>query len=152
MSDYEIIRLAPQDYHKCGNIWDMSKQSELAEQFYSEILSGNRIVYVYVENGDFVGEGALVFDNGDPDYTIPNRRVYLSRMIVKSDRRNSGIGKAILDFLICKAAEIGFTEMSVGVDKSNIIARHLYESKGFDTVIFDGADEHGEYVKLLKTL
>ena len=152
MSEYEIIRLAPQDYHKCGNIWDMTKQSELTEQFYSEIIAHNRVVYVCVENGEFIGEGALVFDNGDLDYTIPNRRVYLSRMIVKPERRGNGIGKAILDFLISKATELDFAEMSVGVDKSNVIARHIYESKGFNTVIFDGADEHGEYVKLLKIL
>ena len=152
MRSYEIVRLDPEDYHKCGNIWDMTKQSALADQFYDEILSGNRMVYVCVENGDFIGEGALVFDNGDPDYTIPERRIYLSRMIVKPERRGNGIGGAILDFLISKAAGLGFAEMAVGVDKSNVVARHLYESNGFDTVIFDGSDEHGEYVKLLKTL
>jgi Acetyltransferases len=152
MRSYEIVRLDTADYHKCGNIWDMTKQSALAEQFYDEILADNRVVYVCVENGDFIGEGALVFDNGDPDYTIPERRVYLSRMIVKAERRGVGIGSAILDFLIDKASELGFEEMTVGVDKSNVVARHLYESNGFDTVIFDGVDEHGEYVKLLKTL
>ena len=149
---YKIVPLNPKDYTKCNNIWDMQKNAEQAKKWLDEIRLGNRIVFIYTENGKFIGEGALVFDNGDRDYTIPGRRVYLSRMIVKQERRNQGIGSIILDFLIEKARLLGFAEMALGVDKANTTARHLYKKKGFNTVIFDGADEYGEYVKLLKHL
>ena len=130
----------------------MAKNPERTKKWYDEIVSGNRIVYIYTENEEFIGEGALVFENGDRDYTIPNQRIYLSRMIVKPDCQNRGVGGIILDYLIQTAKEFGYKEISLGVDKVNIKARHLYEKKGFNTVIFDGADEHGEYVKLLKML
>ena len=45
-----------------------------------------------------------------------------------------------------------FSELSLGVDLDNSIARHLYEKKGFTTILFRGKDELGEYVKLLKKL
>lgn len=152
MSEYKIIQLKLCDYNKCNNIWDMVKNSEWAKKWYDEIIAGNRIVFVYTENEEFIGEGALVFERGDPDYTIPNQRIYLSRMVVKQDCRNRGIGGIILDYLIQYAKQLGYKEMALGVDKVNVYARHLYEKKGFTTVIYDGSDEHGEYVKLLKML
>lgn len=146
-----IEPLNPEDYHKCSNIWNMKSQP-LADKWLDEIKSGNRLVFVYKINGEFIGEGALVFDTGDPDYTVPNRRVYVSRMIVKKEYRNRGIGSEILEFLITKAREMGFSEMSIGVDKYNINALHLYNKYGFTEVLFDGSDENGEYLKLMKKL
>lgn len=146
-----IEPLQLEDYHKCSNIWNINAQP-LAEKWRSEIESGNRMVFVYKINGEFTGEGALVFDTGDPDYTIPGRRVYVSRMIVKKEYRKRGIGSEILTFLIEKSKEMGFSEMTIGVDKDNVAALNLYKKFGFTTVLFDGADENGEYFKLMKTL
>ncbi len=139
------------DYNKCSNIWNMKSQP-LAEKWREEIASGNRLVFVYKINGEFIGEGALVSDTGDPDYTIPNQRVYVSRMIVKKEYRNRGIGSEILKFLIDKAKNMGYSEMTIGVDKDNVNALHMYRKFGFTEVLFDGADEDGEYFKLMKRI
>lgn len=145
-------KLEPQDYIKCGNIWDMKKNPDLVKMFYDELISGNRITFIYSENDEFLGEGSLVFQNNDPDYTIPKKRIYLSHMIVKTEYRNRGIGKIIIDYLIDYAKQLGYEEISLGVDTNNVKARRLYERKGFTNVIFKGENEYGEYVKLLKKL
>lgn len=150
MTEYEIVKLEPKDYSKCGNVWNMAHPS--TQKWYDELVSGNRVIFVYTVNGEFLGEGALVFENGDPDYTIANKRIYLSRLAVKQEYRKQGIGSTITDYLIQYAKNHGYEEMSVGVDTININARHLYEKKGFTDIIFEGEDEQGEYVKLLKTL
>ncbi len=146
-----IEPLALEDYNKCSNIWNMKTQP-LADKWREEIASGDRLVFVYKINGEFIGEGALVLDTSDTDYTIPGKRVYVSRMIVKKEYRNRGIGSEILEFLIKKAKEMGFEEMTIGVDKDNVNALHLYEKFGFTEVLFVGSDEHGEYYKLLKKI
>lgn len=146
-----IEQLEVEDYHKCANIWNMKAQP-LAGKWRNEIASGNRIVFIYKINGEFIGEGALVFDTGDPDYTVPGKRVYVSRMIVKKEYRKRGIGSEILAFLIGRAKEMGFSEMTIGVDKDNVNALHLYQKYGFTHILFDGADESGEYYKLMKIL
>jgi ribosomal protein S18 acetylase RimI-like enzyme len=150
--NYKIEKLTPDNYIKCGNIWDMNKNPDMTKKWYDELVSGNRVIFVYIENGEYLGEGSLVFNNGDSDYTIENKRIYLSRMVVKSDCRNRGIGKIILDYLINYAKELGYKEMSLGVDINNVGARWLYESRGFTSIIFVGEDKDGKYVKLLKTL
>lgn len=143
-----IEPLNPEDYYKCSNIWNMKTQP-LADKWLEEIKTGNRLVFIYKINGEFIGEGALVLEAGDPDYTVPNQRVYVSRMIVKKEYRNRGVGSEILAFLIAKAKSMGFSEMTIGVDKDNVNALHLYKKYGFTEVLFDGADENGEYFKLM---
>ncbi len=150
-SKITIEPLKLKDYHKCSNIWNMKAQP-LTEKWRDEIATGNRLVFIYKINGKFIGEGALVLDTGVPNYTILHRRVYVSRMIVKKEYRNRGIGSEILTFLISKAKEMGFSEMTIGVDKDNTNALHLYKKFGFTEVLFDGTDENGEYLKLMKIL
>ena len=152
MQNYEIIRLNPEDYHKCSNIWNMEKRPELVKRFYDGLISGNRIIYIYIVNGEYLGEAALVFEQNDPDYSIPGQRVYFSRLVVKETHRKQGIGGILVDYILKKAAEMGYCEISVGVDKKNEGALRLYQRKGFCEIIFDGEDEYGPYYKLLKRM
>lgn len=151
MNDYIIEKLDLADYSKCNNIWDMSAFPQ-TEFFRKEIEVGNRIVYVYKQNGEFIGEIAYVFDMRDDDYTIAGQRIYLSRLIVKKERRENGIGGILIDFIVERIRNMGYKEVTIGVDKDNIAALHLYRKKGFTTILFDGADEDGEYFKLMKKL
>ncbi len=150
-ADTVIEPLKTDEYSMCSNIWNMKSQP-LTEKWREEITSGNRLVFIYKINGEFIGEGALVLDAKDADYTIPSKRVYVSRMIVKKEYRKRGIGSEILEFLMRKAIEMGYSEITVGVNKDNVNALHLYRKYGFTEVLFDGEDEHGEYFKLMKRL
>lgn len=147
-----IQQLTPENYHKCGNIWDMAAHQDLAKKWYDQLASGNRIIYVYAGDGEYVGEVSLVIDSGDPDYTLEGRRIYLSRMIVKPGRRNNGIGTRLLHHAVSQAKQMGYAEISVGVDIANIGARWLYEKNGFTTIIRLDEDSAGKYVKLVKHL
>lgn len=148
----EIVKLELADFEKCGNIWDMQKQSVLAEQFYREMQEGIRTTYVYKIDGAFIGEISVVTDAGDPDYTVPGQRLYVSRLIVKNDHRRQGIGKKLVDYISDRAKEAGYTELSIGVDLDNYPALKLYHAAGFDNLLFVGEDQWGKYVKLMKQL
>ena len=148
----DIIKLDITDYQKCSNIWDMQHQSELADKFYNELLTGNRTTYIYTVDNEFVGEISLVKEMDDSDYTIPNQRIYVSRLIVKYEYRRQGIGRKLIDFITEKAKSQDYTEMSIGVDLDNYPALKLYMESGFDKVIYIGEDAQGKYLKLLKKI
>jgi ribosomal protein S18 acetylase RimI-like enzyme len=148
----EIVRLDIADFDQCGNIWDMQRQSDLAERFCSELLEGIRTTYVYKLDGAFVGEISVVTETGDAEYTIPGRRLYVSRLIVRDGYRRRGIGRALVDYITVKAQEEGYTELSIGVNLDNYPALRLYAQAGFDRIISVCEDEYGGYVKLLKVL
>ena len=151
MNNYTIEKLNIKDYKKCNNIWNM-KKCEFTEKFYKEIEDGNRVVFIYKINDDYVGEIAYVLDMKDSDYTITNKRIYISRLIVKKEYRNKGIGGILVDFILEKVKEMGYNEATIGVDKDNMSALHLYKKKGFTNVLFEGKDEYGEFYKLMKEI
>ncbi|MDE5974738.1 MAG: GNAT family N-acetyltransferase [Eubacterium sp.] len=149
--NYEIMQIGIEEYSKCNNIWNM-KKCPFTDKFKEQIINGDRFVYIYKINNEFIGEGDLVINVDDFDYYIPNIRIYVSRMIVKREYRNQGIGGIILDYLIEQANAMGYKEMALGVDIDNYSAIHLYKKKGFTTLIKESEDEYGRFYKLLKEL
>ena len=147
-----ISKLNIEDYHKCANIWHMHKHKEMADKFYKEIISGNRVSYIYSIDGEFVAEISLLYKTDDADYTIPQKRAYVSRLVVKKSLRHQGIGRELVNFIKTKAKEEGFSELSIGVDLDNYPALKLYASSGFDRIICVDQDADGKFVKLLCTL
>ena len=148
----DIITLKTEDFQKCGQIWNIHRQKALADRFYEELKNGNRTTFI-CQNGDcFLGEISIVKEMHDTDYTIADRRVYVSHLFVKPEMRRNGIGKALIAHAVNEAKALGYTELSIGVDLDNYPALKLYVSCGFDRVIFIGADAQGPYVKQLKSI
>ncbi len=147
-----IRLLSPEEFRNCGGIWDMEKHSDLAARFYSELVAGERITYVYERDGAFLGEISLKPETDEADCTIPGRRIYVSRLIVKPEERRKGIGKALVEHVIRQAIGMGFSELSIGVDIDNYPALRLYADAGFREILFVGEDEQGRYMNLLKRI
>lgn len=149
---YSIERLCPKDFCLCSNIWDMEPNHGLAERFYAELISNNRITFVCNMEGAFVGEVSLVCDMCDEDYTISGQRIYLSRLIVKKEYRRKGIGTALSNHVFHYAKDCGYVEMAIGVDLDNYAALKLYQGLGFSQIVLVDEDSQGKYMKLLKHL
>ena len=148
----QIKTLAVEDFPRCAGLWNMKKQRALADLFYNDLCSGNRVTYVCEENGALLGEISLVFEMNDPDYTIPHKRAYVSHLVVKKEHRRQGIGRALVKQVIEQAKLRGFKELSIGVDLDNFAALQLYTKAGFDRVLAVCVDKDGRYVKLMKSL
>ncbi len=152
MDNGNIIKLEIENYNKCNNIWNMKKQKNLAEKFLKELKCKNRETFVYEYDNEYLGEVSIVFNKDDSDYCIPQKRLYLSRIIVKKEYRNKGIGKKLMNFIIEYAKSLNYKELSLGVNLDNYNALNLYVKLGFDRIIYIGKDEDGQYLKLLKKL
>ena len=148
----EIIPLKPEDFPQCGAIWDIEEQAALAESCLSELRSGNRRTWIGREGGAWLGEVSVEFDAGDSDYTVPGRRLYLSRLIVREDARRRGVGHALTEYAVRTARDLGYRELSLGVNLDNYPALRLYAEAGFDRILRVDRDQWGPYVKLLKIL
>ena len=86
-SVYKIVR----DYFFCEDLI-LTRSTVVGQKFYRvikttnlfirQIKAGNRDVFILTVDDDYTAECDLVYDN--PDYgTIPGKRLYLSRLIVK---------------------------------------------------------------------
>ena len=150
--EYNITQLLPSDFKCCAVLWNLKKQPELAERFYADLCSGNRLTWICERSGELLGEISLVLDMNDPDYTIPNQRAYVSHLIVKKDCRRQGIGKALVAYVAAQARGMGLQELTIGVDLDNYPALKLYTAAGFDRVLLIDEDGQGRYGKLMKVL
>lgn len=148
----KIIELDIKNFEKCNNIWNMDKNKEHKDKIYNELLNKNRKTFVYVKDDEYIAEASLVFNKEDEDYTIPGKRIYLSRIIVKKDFRGKGYGKKLMNNIIEYAKKENYEEMSLGVNLDNYIAFKLYVDLGFTKIQYIGEDSDGKYVKLIKKL
>lgn len=147
-----IIELNIKKFEKCNNIWNMEKNKELKDRFYKELQNKNRITFVYTKDEEYIAEVSIVFNKDDEDYTIPGKRIYISRIIVKKELRGKGYGKKLMNYAIEYAKSKGYKEMSLGVNLDNYIAFKLYVDLGFTKIQYIGEDSDGKYVKLIKSL
>lgn len=129
MKEFTIEKMKTNDYFKCDNIWDM-KECEHTKMWAEEIKDGSRIVYVYKFEGEFLGECDIVIKK--EGIAIPEKQAYLSKLIVKKEDRNEGIGTALLNFLLTLYKKKGYSYITLEVNKDNITAVNLYKSFGFE--------------------
>lgn len=154
LKTFDIVRLKPEDFEKCGNIWDLNENKKFTKNIYDELKSENRKTFVYkdVGSGDFLGEISIVFNDDKEIHTINDIRVYLSRLIVKDTHRNRGIGTALCNYIFEYCKNLGYKEMSLGVNLDNYGAIKLYHKLGFKEILLVDKDEYGKYMVLLKKL
>ena len=144
--------LRPDEFERCKEIWDIDRQKNLAEKFLKELIEGNRVIFVCKESGHLLGEISLVKEMNDEDYTVPGQRIYVSHLVVKKEKRRKGIGKLLVNHVIEKAKEAGYSEMTIGVDLDNYAALKLYSDYGFNRILRIDQDAQGAYIKLMKCL
>ena len=145
-----VKKIDVSQFDKCSNIWNL-KNSPYTDQFRNELSIGNRETYVFGIGDKFIAEASFVFSHKEKGYTSPNKRIYLSRIIVKKEYRNIGLGKMMLNFMVERAREMGYSEITIGVDCDNHSALHIYKKAGFKR--FETAqDEQGRYFKMELTL
>lgn len=139
-----ILKLHPEEYLRYGSgfVPDGTRRGEPA----------NRIILVAEYRGEPIGEGALVFENNDRDYTVPGRRGYLSRVLVKDGFRGRGVGSALVDAAVQYAKQSGLAELTVGVGLDHPSTLGFYQKRGFRELVFEGRDAQGPYRKLLRRL
>ena len=148
----KIIKLDIKNFEKCNNIWNMEKNKELKDRFYKELLSKNRVTFIYTKDEEYIAEISIVFNKNDEDYSIPDKRLYISRIIVKKEFRGKGYGKKLMNYVIEFAKREKYNELSLGVNLDNYIALELYVNLGFTKIQYIGEDSDGKYVKLIKSL
>lgn len=143
--NYIIEQLNITNYDKSNNVWDM-KSCPFTKQFKEQIACGNRESYLMKHNDNYIASCDLVYDYGE--YTETNIKVYLSRLIVKKEHRNKGVGQELLKNMIALCKEKGYRQITVGVDTDNKNALHIYHKYGFELYEND-TDEYGDFYKMI---
>lgn len=93
---------------------------------YTEKLYNNAIVFVAIEENEFIGFTAFYANDRN------KHLAYLTQLAVKPKAQNRNIGKLLLDACIDTSKNNGMTELKLEVINSNITAINFYKKNGFE--------------------
>ena len=152
MKQDSIIAVTPDTFEKCGNIWDIRQEHIFVNYCLDTLKKGERATFAFLHENAFIGEISLVFDRNDSTLTVPGKRIYLSRLLVKKEFRHNGVGTALLLHACEYAKGLCYSEASLGVNLQNFAALRLYWKCGFTSIVSVDEDPFGPYLILLKLL
>ncbi len=124
MSDISLWTLTEEHTSVLASLEDECFSCPWSEDGLLELLKNERFHFIGLLEGDsLVGYGSLavLLDEGD-----------VARIAVLPDRRGKGYGKMLLTALCDEARARGVLSLYLEVRESNAVARHLYESFGFE--------------------
>ena len=154
-----LLTAAPLErlYHVLFNFYEdnpvkckvCGKATEFTKQFSEQIACENREPYIFKYDGKYIASCDLVFDYGE--YTEKSKKIYLSRLIVKKEYRDKGIGQEVLKQMINLCKNKDYKYITLGVDTDNANAVHIYKKNGFKIYETD-IDKYGKYYKMILTI
>ena len=106
---------------------------------FNQFLNRTIDIYMVIYAGQPVGRLVANYTNQHLfNETVPYLRVNLSHFIVLKEYRLQGLGNQLLKYAIEDLSACGYKEFTIGVEKENSIAKHMYYNNGFLEVINHG--------------
>lgn len=130
-----LIRIGSIDELK--SLWGNSN-SPTQSYFVQGIEKGN-IEFWTIENetdNSLIGELYIFWDSEDKDEANGKDRAYLSAFRIKKEFRGHGLGKKLMQRVLQRIIEKGFSEATIGADNDNTEKlTSMYKSWGFSKLI-----------------
>ena len=153
--NYIVRKVKTDELGKLNPLFIAEDKEAFIKGRIEKIVNNDIDIYVVLDNNKFIGEITVVYNNRDyKDYTIPYQRVYIEALRVLNEYQGKGIGQYLLNEVINRIKEQGFSEITIGVEDDNENAKHIYTKYGFTEFIRrDHGDEYNEnYDVYLKRL
>lgn len=135
-------RLTPDRFDELRELFGNDKKGlwlEYRKQRLAQFANGEAETYVIESSGRLVGEVTAKFTSDKlAQETAPNVRVYFEAFRVLPEYQGQGLGTKLMEFVISELRTRGYTEFTIGVEDSNVVARHIYEKLGFTQKIAHG--------------
>lgn len=113
-------------------------------------------IYVIAFGNDFIGELSANYSAHTlKSEAIPGRRAYLSTFRLEKEYRGKGLGQRLAQFALDDLESRGYSELTIGVDEENEIAKHIYFKLGFTEAIDKGKGDEfdpSDYTLYLRRL
>lgn len=122
----EVRRARPEDLPRILEVERAAFSTPWSEASFRTLMPLSRVIVRVAElDGRVVGHGVVwrVADEGE-----------LANLAVDPDMHGHGVGRILLDQLLAEAREAGITHVFLEVRESNLPARRLYSSRGFQEV------------------
>jgi ribosomal-protein-alanine N-acetyltransferase len=122
----ELRKARGRDLESLERIERSSFHEERFQRWLLQSMIGEKgfMTLVAVDEGEVVGYGSIHLPGPGPARIIS--------VAVLPERRGAGIGRSILEAMEAECARMGVSSLCLEVAISNLVALHLYVSKGYE--------------------
>ncbi len=137
-----------EDFQKLNHDWAWSPENEwqqIAQKDYIKgILAGTQEFWLIEKDEEILGEFHIYWDKMDKDEANGLNRAYLSAFRVHPDYRGQGLGTRLMESVIERIKENGFSEVTIGAYAHEPEIQKLYEKWGFTEFVKEAIEETTE--------
>lgn len=130
-----LIRIGSKDELK--QLWGNSNLP--TQTYFVDGIEKGNIEFWTIENeidSSLVGELYIFWNSEDKDEANGNDRAYLCAFRINKEFQGSGLGKMLMQRVLLRVKEKGFSEATIGVDNDDVERLTcMYKSWGFSNLI-----------------
>ena len=123
MTSAELMRLTA--------LFDYNDVPAMIAENAAMIDSGEGDIFLLLEDDELLGELHVRWCGGDDPLATGPHWAYLYAYRIRHDRQGEGLGQQLMRSVIAQAQARGCTELTIGVEDDNALARHIYAKFGF---------------------
>ena len=126
-----IRKLNADEIRKVSHLYDEPENPTFMEKRKEKILDGIQDIYVLENENGIIGEVTIIYDDMHEGFTIEGQRVYMEALRIEEVNQGKGYGQYFINGVIENIKNQGYKEIIIGVEDSNLNARHIYRKLGF---------------------
>ncbi len=96
-----------------------------------DIENGIIDIFALFDDDKIIGELRVKYINDDNRFAEKGKRAYLYAFRIHKNYQGKGFGNFLLENVLERLTENGYSEFTVGVEDDNARARYMYEKDGF---------------------
>lgn len=125
--NYTVRTITIEELEKLNPLFVVDDYTRFIKERAERMAQNDIDIYVLEDNNKFIGEITIVYNHKIyEDYTIPNKRVYMEALRVLEEYQSKGIGQYLLEEVINRVREQGYSEITIGVEDDNENAKHIF--------------------------
>lgn len=138
----EFRKLTVSELPLLTQLFDYNNVADMIAQNTRQINNGEIDIWVLSEGDRLIGELHTSYESDAPLQAVRNKRAYLSAFRVHEDFQGRGYGKQLLKNVIAALSDMGYHELTIGVEDDNERAKHIYNEFGFTELIERKSEEY----------
>lgn len=137
-----IKRLSSNELYLLGELFDYNDINEMITSNSYRIENREIDIFgLFIDSG-IAGEIRVMYKNDDALFAVKGKRSYLYAFRILEDLQGKGYGTYLLEQVIGQLVMNGYSEFTVGVEDNNEVAKHIYNSLGFNELIARKQEEY----------
>ncbi len=130
-----VRKLSPDELELLLELFYYNDSSEMLVENTNNILSEKIDIFGLFSDNKLIGEIRAAYVNEDERFAVKGKRAYIYAFRISEELQGNGYGSFLINNVISRLSETGYTEFTIGVEDDNTVAMHIYENLGFTHMV-----------------